>query len=189
MLYLENTTDTQTIFVSREIQSIENISPITLDSNYYTKVEVDVIAQRSLEQSKEYTNNLANEYYDIAEEYIDNNIERLENRIDELENNGGGSSGGNSSVVRIVAMDEILSVGDFNRIYHNTNNELFELQFQYSNNNNIKTFTILTKEWDSSMGIETIICFDFMKRYKYLKYSFDDTTIYMESSSIDSPVV
>lgn len=92
MIYIDNTTEDQVILIGRNIKSIENINPITLNSNYYTKVEVDVIAQRTLEQSKEYTNNLANEYYDIAEEYIDSNIERLENRIDELENNGGSSN-------------------------------------------------------------------------------------------------
>jgi polyhydroxyalkanoate synthesis regulator phasin len=115
MIYIKNTTDAQVIFIDREVQSIDNITPITLDSNYYTKVEVDVIAQRTLEQSKEYTNNLANEYYDIAEEYIDSNIERLENRIDELENNGGGSSGGDTTELenRVTELE--------NRAFNNVN--------------------------------------------------------------------
>ncbi len=118
-------------------------------------------------------------------ENINEDIDVLEGRVIDLENNNS-TGGGGSSVVRIVAMDEILSVEDFNRIFDNPNNEVFELQFKYSSNDNYKTFTILTKEYDSTLGIKTIIFFDFMQRYKFLKYSFDDTTIYMGSTTIDS---
>lgn len=63
MIYLDNTTDNQTIFIDREMQSIENIKSITLDSNYYTKTEIDT------------------EFLKVNTE-----IETITNRIDDLEN-------------------------------------------------------------------------------------------------------
>lgn len=63
MIYLDNTTDNQTIFIDREMQSIENIKPITSDSNYYTKTEIDTEFLK-----------------------VNNEIESITNRIDDLEN-------------------------------------------------------------------------------------------------------
>lgn len=63
MIYLDNTTDNQTIFIDREMQSIENIKPISSDSNYYTKTEIDTEFLK-----------------------VNNEIENITNRIDDLEN-------------------------------------------------------------------------------------------------------
>lgn len=63
MIYLDNTTDNQTIFIDREMQSIENIKSISSDSNYYTKTEIDTEFLK-----------------------VNNEIESITNRIDDLEN-------------------------------------------------------------------------------------------------------
>ena len=178
MIYIKNTTDAQVIFIDRETQSIDNISPITLDSNYYTKVEVDVIAQRTLEQSKEYTNNLANEYYDIAEEYIDSNIERLENRIDELENNGGSSTDKPTHVITIY--------GGFQLTFA----QIFEIKQKF------ETHKVMVKSIDTKISIVEIINVVYnssnsnyfavygISENKLYEWKFDTTTTFINPTII-----
>lgn len=91
MIYIKNTTETQTIFISREIKSVENIKTITLDSNYYTKVEVNELASNTLNQAKNYTDTEVLKL-DTELENINEDIDVLEGRIIDLENNGDSSN-------------------------------------------------------------------------------------------------
>lgn len=91
MIYIDNTTEDQVIFIGRNIKSIENINPITLDSNYYTKVEVNELASNTLNQAKNYTDTEVLKL-DTELENINEDIDVLEGRIIDLENNGGSSN-------------------------------------------------------------------------------------------------
>lgn len=159
---------------SRDLKTVigfdEQNELIKAISNYYTKEEV---------YTKEQVDNIADNYYN---DYMDD-YRYLNERIDNLENNGGGTGGG-SSVVRITAENEILSVEDFNRIYNNVNNEVFEICLQYTNKEDNIIITIIKKESIADYGIKNIVGYVDTTMYKWIKYSFDDNITYFEKGSL-----
>ena len=132
MIYLENSTEEQTIYIPRENTDIQSIKPISPDipsidpdilEDYYTKIETD-----NKFATKEEVNNLTSEFATRQE------VDDLSNIIYET---------ANAIVPKIYYIDKNnLSLEDFNNIKNEVNNSKVILNFEGQNVEIIKTSNI-----------------------------------------------